>query len=89
MSTEFNPMEGLLADLLSTWDEEPASVPEDELSVPRPVMVQAPDMVAEVKDPVAAPPPMFAGIFAGIFAGTSAGDDAGSIRFCSYEACSS
>ena len=23
MSTEFNPMEGLLADLLSTWDEEP------------------------------------------------------------------
>ncbi|MBY0507149.1 MAG: chemotaxis protein CheW [Bryobacteraceae bacterium] len=24
MSTEFNPMDGLLADLLSTWDEEPA-----------------------------------------------------------------
>ena len=57
MSTEYNPMEGLLADLLSTWDEEPASVPEGELSVPRPVMVQAPDMVAEVKDPGTAPPP--------------------------------
>lgn len=28
MSTEFNPMEGLLADLLSTWDEEPNAVPE-------------------------------------------------------------
>ena len=26
MSTEFNPMEGLLADLLSTWDEEPSEV---------------------------------------------------------------
>jgi len=30
MSTEFNPMEGLLADLLSTWNEEPA----DELVEP-------------------------------------------------------
>jgi purine-binding chemotaxis protein CheW len=28
MSTEFNPMEGLLADLLSTWDEEPAEFAE-------------------------------------------------------------
>ena len=37
MSTEFNPMEGLLADLLSTWDEEPTAVPETEPPV-RPVL---------------------------------------------------
>ena len=62
MSTEFNPMEGLLADLLSTWDEEPTAVPEGELlhlsppmaPVPPPVMppaiVDQPLMVAEVTD---------------------------------------
>ena len=72
MSTEFNPMEGLLADLLSTWDEEPTTVPEDEQFVqpppalpgvdgepspaPQPLMVVESPMVAEVTDPVAALP---------------------------------
>ena len=32
MSTEFNPLEGLLDDLLSTWDEEPGSEPPTELA---------------------------------------------------------
>ena len=34
MSTEFNPMEGLLADLLSTWDEEPGGELVAEPAVP-------------------------------------------------------
>ena len=68
MSTEFNPMEGLLADLLSTWDEEPTAVPEGELwhssppmppamvPVVPPVVVDQPLMVAEVTDSPAALP---------------------------------
>ncbi len=67
MSTEFNPMEGLLADLLSTWDEEPTTVPEGAPLVqppnalPRvdggsssapPLMVGESPMVAEVTDPL-------------------------------------
>ena len=64
MSTEFNPMEGLLADLLSTWDEEPTAVPEGELlhlspplpPVMPPSMVEQPLMVAEVTDSFAALP---------------------------------
>ena len=63
MPTEFDPMEGLLADLLSTWDEEPTAVPEADPPVPSspavstatddslpaglPVMVEEPVMVDE------------------------------------------
>jgi purine-binding chemotaxis protein CheW len=44
MSTEFNPMEGLLADLLSTWDEDP---PEGaDLETP---LVDAAPVVVEVR----------------------------------------
>jgi len=45
MSTEFNPMEGLLADLLSTWDEEPGG----ETTEPA---------TAVAADPAPAPPAM-------------------------------
>ncbi len=71
MSTEFNPMEGLLADLLSTWDEEPTAVPEgvppvhsspafseaadDSLPAGLPVMVDESPMVAQVRAEVRDP----------------------------------
>ncbi len=50
MSTEFNPMEGLLADLLSTWDEEPFEGAEGpESAETRPEATQAePQAQAEV-----------------------------------------
>ncbi len=50
MSTEFNPLEGLLEDLLSTWDEEPGSEPPTELAdLPAPSLPALPFISALVR----------------------------------------
>ena len=63
MSTEFNPMEGLLADLLSTWDEDPAAVPDEETSSAIPLAAVEPVETATTGSaahrlPAPPPPPV-------------------------------